>query len=74
MRSSRPQTTSAGVATPALIVWGRDDRVVPLECGERYQKALPHARLEIVEGAGHFVDMEQPERLAELVTRFVDKG
>jgi len=62
-----------GVTTPALVVWGRDDRIVPLECGERYQKALPNARLEIVEGAGHFVDMEQPERLAELVTRFVDK-
>jgi pimeloyl-ACP methyl ester carboxylesterase len=60
-----------GVATPALIVWGRDDRIVPLECGERYQKALPHARLEIVDGAGHFVDMEKPDALASLVTRFV---
>jgi pimeloyl-ACP methyl ester carboxylesterase len=60
-----------GVATPALIVWGRDDRIVPLECGERYQKALPRARLEIVDGAGHFVDMEKPEELASLVTRFV---
>ena len=60
-----------GVATPALIVWGRDDRIVPLECGERYQKALPHARLQIVDGAGHFVDMEQPDELASLVTRFV---
>jgi len=60
-----------GVTTPALIVWGRDDRIVPLECGERYQKALPRARLEIVEGAGHFVDMEQPDMLASLVTRFV---
>jgi pimeloyl-ACP methyl ester carboxylesterase len=60
-----------GVTTPALIVWGRDDRIVPLECGERYQKALPRARLEIVERAGHFVDMEQPDELASLVTRFV---
>ena len=60
-----------GVAIPALIVWGRDDRIVPLECGERYQKALPHARLEIVDGAGHFVDMEKPDELASLVTRFV---
>jgi len=60
-----------GVATPALIVWGRDDRIVPLECAERYQKALPHARLEIVENAGHFVDMEQPDVLAQLVARFV---
>jgi len=60
-----------GVTTPTLIVWGRDDRIVPLECGERYQKALPHARLEIVDGAGHFVDMEKPDELADLVTRFI---
>jgi pimeloyl-ACP methyl ester carboxylesterase len=60
-----------GVATPALIVWGRDDRIVPLECGERYQKALPNARLEIIDGAGHFVDMEKPDELARLVTRVI---
>jgi len=60
-----------GVAIPALIVWGRDDRIVPLECGERYQKTLPHAQLEILDGAGHFVDMEKPDELASLVTRFI---
>lgn len=60
-----------GVATPALVVWGRDDRIVPLECGERYAKSLAHARLEIVENAGHFVDMEQPAALARLVTQFL---
>jgi pimeloyl-ACP methyl ester carboxylesterase len=60
-----------GVATPTLVVCGRDDRIVPLECGERYAKALGDARLEIVEGAGHFVEMEKPEALASLVTRFV---
>jgi pimeloyl-ACP methyl ester carboxylesterase len=59
-----------GVATPTLVVWGRDDRIVPLECGERFAKALGDARLEIVEGAGHFVEMEKPEALASLVTRF----
>jgi pimeloyl-ACP methyl ester carboxylesterase len=60
-----------GVATPSLVVWGRDDRIVPLECGERYAKSLGDARLEIVDGAGHFVEMEKPEALASLVTRFV---
>jgi len=60
-----------GVATPTLIVWGRDDRVVPLECGERYAKALPQARLEVVEGAGHYVEIEQPESLVKLVRAFV---
>jgi pimeloyl-ACP methyl ester carboxylesterase len=60
-----------GVATPTLVVWGRDDRIVPFECGERFAKALPQARLQIVEGAGHYVEMEQPEQLAKLVRAFV---
>jgi len=63
-----------GIATPALVVWGRDDRIVPLECGERYAKALPRARLEIVERAGHFVEMETPDELARLVIAFVSQG
>jgi len=60
-----------GVTAPTLIVWGRDDRIVPLECGERYAKALPQARLSIVEGAGHFVEMEQPDQLARLIGDFL---
>src|SRR5205807_464685 len=63
-----------GVATPTLVVWGRDDRIVPLECGERYAKALPRARLEVVDGAGHFLEMEKPHELAQLVTNFVSQG
>jgi pimeloyl-ACP methyl ester carboxylesterase len=58
------------VTTPTLVVWGREDRVVPRECGERYVKALRNARLEIVDGAGHFVDMEKPEQLARLIGGF----
>jgi pimeloyl-ACP methyl ester carboxylesterase len=59
-----------GVQTPALIVWGRGDKIVPLECGETYAKALPKSRLAVVERSGHFVDMEQPEALAKLVMKF----
>ena len=62
-----------GVATPTLIVWGRGDRIVPLECGERFAKALPSARLEIVEGGGHFLDMEKPDELARLVVAFLNR-
>jgi pimeloyl-ACP methyl ester carboxylesterase len=58
------------VATPALVVWGRKDRVVPLECGERYVKALRNAKLEVIDDAGHFVEMEKPEQLARLIGGF----
>ena len=59
-----------GVKTPALIVWGRGDKIVPLECGEAYARALPRSRLAVVPASGHFVDMEQPEALAKLILEF----
>jgi pimeloyl-ACP methyl ester carboxylesterase len=58
------------VRTPTLVVWGAEDRVVPLECGERYAKALPAARLVVIEGAGHLVDLERPAELARAVIDF----
>ena len=59
-----------GVKTPTLVVWGSEDRIVPRSCGERYARALPNARLEIVQGAGHCVEMERPSELAQLIERF----
>jgi pimeloyl-ACP methyl ester carboxylesterase len=59
-----------GVKAPALIVWGDDDRVVPSECARLYQHALPNARIEIVAGCGHFIDLERPQELARLVSDF----
>jgi pimeloyl-ACP methyl ester carboxylesterase len=63
-----------GVKAPALIVWGRGDKIVPLECGEAYARALPRSRLAVVPGSGHFVDMEQPEALARLIVEFAAEG
>jgi pimeloyl-ACP methyl ester carboxylesterase len=60
-----------GVRAPALVVWGEHDRIVPLSAGKRYAEALPNARLEVVPGCGHFVEMERPAELAELVGAFV---
>ncbi len=62
------------VAVPALVVWGDDDRVVPLECGERYAALLPHATLSVVESCGHAVDMEQPVELARLVHAHIGRS
>jgi pimeloyl-ACP methyl ester carboxylesterase len=59
------------ISTPTLVVWGADDRVVPRECGERYAREVGGARLEVVDGAGHAVDIEQPARLSALVRQHV---
>ena len=53
-----------------LVVWGEQDRIVPISACEAYMAALPNARQVTVAGCGHAVDMEKPEELARLVTEF----
>ena len=60
-----------GVRSPALLVWGDDDRIIPRSAADVYAKALRNARLEIVGDCGHFVDMEKPDELADLILPFV---
>ena len=59
------------VRAPSLVVWGENDKVVPMSAGKRYAEVLPSAKLEVVKGCGHSVDMEQPETLAKLVSAFI---
>jgi pimeloyl-ACP methyl ester carboxylesterase len=59
------------VANPALIVWGREDRIVPVECGEQYRRALPNARLSVLDRCGHLPPIEQPDAFARLVIEFL---
>src|SRR5579875_2878154 len=61
-----------GVTASALVVWGEDDRIVPRSAGELYAARLRRARFESVAAAGHYVDMEQPDALARLVTAFIE--
>ena len=63
-----------GVDTPTLVVWGGEDKIAPLSCGQRYVEALPNARLHEVEGCGHSVDMESPNELAALVADFITES
>jgi pimeloyl-ACP methyl ester carboxylesterase len=64
----------AEVRTPALIVSGAKDGVVPPVCTEQYATALPNARRETLDDAGHHADIEQPQALAAAITRFTSAG
>jgi pimeloyl-ACP methyl ester carboxylesterase len=58
------------VSLPTLIVWGGQNRVVPMVCGQQYRDGIAGARLETVAGAGHFLEVEKPAELAKLVKEF----
>jgi len=58
---------------PTLCLWGASDRfVTPGYYGAAYREAIPGARLEVIERAGHFPHLEQPEAFVERVRQFVD--
>jgi pimeloyl-ACP methyl ester carboxylesterase len=59
------------VTNPALIVWGREDRVVPLACGEQYRRLLGNATLSVLDNCGHLPPIEQPDAFARLVIDFL---
>ena len=61
----------ARVPNETLILWGREDRIVPVECGELYRRALPNARLHVLEQCGHMPPLEQPDVYARVVTDFL---
>ena len=58
------------VKAPALIVWGDKDQHIAMSTADQWKKALPDAKVEIVKGAGHAVDLEKPAELAKLIKAF----
>jgi pimeloyl-ACP methyl ester carboxylesterase len=59
------------IAPPTLIVWGRDDLVVPAEDAAGYEEGIPDSRLHIFDDCGHVPMAERPIRFNRLLTRFV---
>lgn len=60
------------VRTPALVLQGRDDPSTTVEAGRVIAEHLPGARLEVVEDASHFANVEQPERWTAIVKGWID--
>ena len=58
-------------AMPTMIVWGDRDLIIPVDHAHATHEAIPHSRLEIFEGVGHFPHVEQPDRFVEVITDFV---
>jgi len=58
---------------PTLLIWGRNDPVVPLWVGERLAADLPDARLEILDECGHMPQEEAAEESLRHLMRFLEE-
>jgi pimeloyl-ACP methyl ester carboxylesterase len=59
------------ISSPALVIWGEKDNMVPRAHAEAYAKLIPDAKLSVVSGAGHSVHVEEPEKAAKMVAEFL---
>lgn len=61
---------TARITVPTLVVWGRDDRVVPAALGQRLARQIRGAGFELM-GTGHTPHEETPAAFAAIVSRFL---
>jgi pimeloyl-ACP methyl ester carboxylesterase len=71
MRSHTLPALLRGIATPTLVVWGREDRIIPLDVCQRYARTIPGATARVLDGCGHLPEMEQPEAFVRVVLDFL---
>lgn len=55
-----PEEVLRGIETPSLILWGSDDRLLPVEQAALFDRYLPDSRLEILPNVGHMPMEEAP--------------
>jgi 3-oxoadipate enol-lactonase len=59
---------------PVLVVHGADDQLVPVAEAHTMAEVLQNSQLEILEAAGHMVNMEQAEKFNKVVAEFLKNG
>jgi pimeloyl-ACP methyl ester carboxylesterase len=59
------------VKSPALILWGKQDRVFPARYAARAAALLPHSRVRLIDACGHYPHWEQPNIFIDAVEEFL---
>jgi pimeloyl-ACP methyl ester carboxylesterase len=58
------------IEAPTLVVWGREDRWIPLKDADLFVAAIPSAEKVVFDACGHMPQEEKPEELGELLREF----
>ncbi|HEV7350660.1 alpha/beta hydrolase [Telluribacter sp.] len=68
-----PWNQLPSIKTPTLLIWGKQDRLIPLEYGQRFDKDLPNSTLVVIPNAGHMPMEETPEQSVKAARRFIEE-
>ena len=70
-RRPRPRPPAAPVQVPTLIVWGREDALVPVGYAKEFGSRIAGSRVEVIDDCGHVVQADQPERSWTAISGFL---
>ena len=59
------------IKAPTLIVWGTNDKATPIENARLIHDKIKGSHLETLKGVGHAISLEQPEKLADIIYKFL---
>jgi pimeloyl-ACP methyl ester carboxylesterase len=62
------------IRVPTLVLWGKEDRILPPEEGLRLSTEIPGARLVVLPDTGHIPQEETPEQFSRAVQQFLDEA
>jgi pimeloyl-ACP methyl ester carboxylesterase len=74
LASERLDGRLAEIHVPTLVVWGKEDALLPISSGERYAAGIPGARLVSFEKCGHVPPIEKVPEFIAAVTAFLDSA
>ena len=63
----------ANIKQPTLVIGGTADAITPERDSQRMYAAIPNARIEIFDGAGHMLMLERFEAVNALLIKFADE-
>lgn len=58
---------------PVLVIWGKYDRFINIKLAYEIVEKLPNAQLEVIDQSGHYVHMDKPRELVDVVTKFLSE-
>lgn len=67
------QASAKKIKLPTLIIYGSDDEAAPPIYGDIFHEAIKDSKLELIDGPGHFIHQEEPERVAGFIRGFLGR-
>jgi pimeloyl-ACP methyl ester carboxylesterase len=71
LSSGRLSAEARALRVPTLLLWGRNDRLVPVSHGAALQRLVPSSQLHVIDDCGHCPQLERPAELTGAIERFL---